>query len=274
MKNIVLKPIPGEPALLIAGDDRRILCIADLHLGVEDSFREKGINITPQSTRLADAILNIALNFNATELFILGDLKHNIPFSTLLEAVHVPEFLKELSKKLKITVIPGNHDTGLKKIIPGYIRLEHSTGMVVDFKKTRIGFIHGHTRPSAQVLNTDILLVAHTHPAVRLVDQLYKKFTEPAWITTKLNPKNLKNLLKGREFTYDRETTKVIIIPAFNPLITGSPVNVNKVNPFLGPVLKPQFIDVENAEIHLLDGMYLGKLRELPKFDELAFNSY
>ncbi|WEU39874.1 MAG: metallophosphoesterase [Candidatus Odinarchaeum yellowstonii] len=267
MKDTILKPVKDEPALLIVGEGRRILCIADLHLGIEDEFREKGINIAPQSSRLAKLILNIAGKVNAAELLILGDLKHNIPFSTLLEAIHIPEFLKELSGRLKITVIPGNHDTGLKKMLPSYIRLERSTGLVVDFKNTRIGFVHGHSKPAAQVLNSDILVVAHTHPAVRLVDKLYKRFTEPVWIITQFISKNLKNLINDKNFVYERETTKLIIIPAFNPLITGSPVNVNKRRPLLGPVLQSQFIDMENAEIHLLDGTYLGKLSELPKFD-------
>ncbi len=271
MKNIILKPVHNIPALLIDGGARRILCIADLHLGIESIFRERGINITPQSSRLAELILSTALKVKATELFILGDLKHNIPFNTLLEAVHVPEFLKALSKKLKITVIPGNHDTGLKRILPVNIRLEHSTGIVADFKNSVIGFVHGHSKPNAKILNTDILVIAHTHPAIRLEDQLYKMFTEPVWITTTLLSTNLKNLLGEKDFIYDRETTKVIILPAFNPLITGSPVNLNKRNPFLGPVLKPQFIDVDNAEIHLLDGTYLGKLGELPKFDDTLF---
>ncbi|MEM2108972.1 MAG: metallophosphoesterase [Candidatus Odinarchaeota archaeon] len=272
MKNLILKPIPGRPALLLAGKERRLLCIADLHLGIETTFIERGINVTPQSEWLAENILSIAEKVNATELLIVGDLKHNIPINTVLEAIHIPEFLNALASNLKVTVIPGNHDTGLKKIIPGNIHLERSTGMIVNLEGVKVGFVHGHSKPCAQIFNTDILITAHTHPAIRLIDRLYKTFIEPVWVTTKLITANLKNLVDDLLLQDNIVNTKTIIMPAFNPLITGSPVNTGKNNPFLGPLQKPQFIDVKNAEIHMLDGTYLGTLKDLPEFNDFKFN--
>ncbi len=53
-------------------------------------------------------------------------------------------------------------------------------------------------------------------------------------------------------------------MPAFNRLLGGVPVNVKKMsNELLGPLLKNNFIDMNNAEIYLLDGTYLGKLKNL-----------
>jgi metallophosphoesterase superfamily enzyme len=61
-----------------------------------------------------------------------------------------------------------------------------------------------------------------------------------------------------------KETGKlgVIIMPAFNLLLGGTPVNVKKTSDeLLGPLLRNNFVDMENAELYLLDGTFLGKLK-------------
>jgi metallophosphoesterase superfamily enzyme len=57
---------------------------------------------------------------------------------------------------------------------------------------------------------------------------------------------------------------KVVIMPAFNNLLGGTPVNVKKASDeLLGPLLKNKIIDMRNAEMYLLDGTYLGKLKDV-----------
>jgi hypothetical protein len=57
---------------------------------------------------------------------------------------------------------------------------------------------------------------------------------------------------------------KVIIMPAFNDLLGGVPVNEKRPSDeLLGPLLKNEFIDMEKSELYLLDGTFLGKLKNL-----------
>ena len=55
---------------------------------------------------------------------------------------------------------------------------------------------------------------------------------------------------------------KFIVIPAFNRMLGGSPVNVEKED-LLGPLLNSKLTDIDNAQIYLLDGVNLGKRSDL-----------
>jgi len=54
-------------------------------------------------------------------------------------------------------------------------------------------------------------------------------------------------------------------MPAFNDLLGGIPFNVKSKNELLGPVVRSDGVLLEKAEIFLLDGTYLGTLKELEK---------
>ena len=57
---------------------------------------------------------------------------------------------------------------------------------------------------------------------------------------------------------------EIIIMPAFNNLLGGTPINVKITkDELLGPLLKNDFINMKMAEIYLLDGTYLGKLKNI-----------
>jgi len=54
----------------------------------------------------------------------------------------------------------------------------------------------------------------------------------------------------------------LIIIPAFNDLIGGASLNRLKKR-LMGPVLNSGTINVADAEVHLIDGTYLGTAKQL-----------
>lgn len=95
MARFSIKPILGEAVLQINVADKRIICIADLHLGIESVFIEKGLNLTTQSNKLLANLLSIIKGNRFDELIILGDLKHNIPLNTIQEYVEIPKFMSE-----------------------------------------------------------------------------------------------------------------------------------------------------------------------------------
>jgi len=230
-------PIAGE-AVLIAEGEHRVMVVADLHLGIEYELWLGGANLPSQTGRLLDRILGVIEAHDPERLVVLGDLKHNVPRTSWQERVEVPEFISKLSKVVKVVLVPGNHDTGLRDLAPGAEVCEPE-GVVID----GVGYFHGHTFPSQEVLSSGILITAHLHPSVRLVDPLGASRSERVWARS--SPRG-----------YESE---IIIMPAFNPLCGSLPLN--EMDEKKGPLMK--LVDLNRSKIYLLDGTYLGRLEEI-----------
>jgi len=58
-------------------------------------------------------------------------------------------------------------------------------------------------------------------------------------------------------------------MPSFNDFLGGRPLNRKrrmedtKTERIIGPILRSEAVDMENAETYLLDGTYLGTLSQL-----------
>ncbi len=240
-------PVVGEPALIVEGSVK-IMVVADIHLGIEHELWLGGASVPSQTGRLLDRLKRIIESQSPERLIVLGDLKHNVPRTSWQERIEVPRFLEELSAKIKVTVVPGNHDTSLKELAPG-IEICAPDGLLLD----GVGYFHGHTRPSREVLSAKSLLAAHLHPSVRLTDYLGASRNERVWVRT--------STLKR----YRETKREILVLPAFNPLCGSLPLNENT-DKERGPLLK--IIDLEMARIYLLDGTYLGRLKEIKKVRE------
>lgn len=225
----------GRRALLLEG---RALLVADLHIGVEYELEKKGIRIPSQWKDMAEEILSIKKESGADVLIINGDLKHSIP-SEKWEFRDLRYFFREISDAFdEIHFVKGNHDGGIQYQLPSWVYMHPGTGFVF----SDAGIFHGHAWPSEELMNSEVLIMAHMHPALRFTDSIGNSQTEPCWI---------KGRYAGKE---------LIVMPAMNRFYGGAPVNDRK---FLGPVLKSADFDAENAEIYLLDGTYMGKIGEI-----------
>ena len=64
---------------------------------------------------------------------------------------------------------------------------------------------------------------------------------------------------------------EIFIMPSFNDFLGGRPVNETRPRKeigseaLIGPVLRSEAVDVDNAELYLLDGTFLGTLNQLRK---------
>ena len=65
-------------------------------------------------------------------------------------------------------IIPGNHDSNLADMVPLGVRVRSSSGYVLD----GVGYFHGHTWPDEKIMQADLVVAGHLHPAVRLRDPL------------------------------------------------------------------------------------------------------
>ena len=246
MDLLKIQPVPNEPILFL--EERKIMVVADLHIGIESQLRQQGLNTASQTEKMVNRLLSICKKYKPEEIILLGDIKHNIPTSTIQERKDVRAFLSKIQGLAKIHIIPGNHDGFIHKITPGGINIYPSEGLVLE----NIGFIHGHRWPSADVMKCEQIITAHTHPTVMLTDRLEYRSFEPCWLKGEF----IQNKLL--EKYPESKNPEVLVVPAFNPLCGGIAINREGLT---GPIGK--IIDVENAFVYLLDGTTLGVVKNI-----------
>jgi len=229
-----------------------ILVIGDLHIGYEIELFQSGISIPSQTYKMLERIKKLITEMNVNKILFLGDVKHNIPFPSFQERKELFEFFNELKQiGIEIIIVKGNHDGDIEKYVPSEIKIAGGDGI----KIKNFGFAHGHAWIKKELLNCKYLFLAHEHPAIEFKDKLGYKAIEPCWIIT--NP--LKEKFEEK-FQEKCKIKKVIILPAFNHLIGGMSFNKLEFKP-LG--VNTNFLDLKNAEIYLVNGVYLGKLKNL-----------
>ncbi len=254
-------PIYGTSALVVSIGRERTLVVADLHLGLEGELASKGISLPSQIPKVKERLLKLIERRKPDRLIFLGDVKHNVPIASWQEWRELPGFFEELKKLVYVEVIRGNHDGGLDGMIPKDVIIHGAKGIVLG-KRRRIGLMHGHTWPSPELLNTKLLVAAHNHPAVEFRDEIGGRTIEPIWLRAKLDaskfPKKVKGQIKG-------ELPELLVMPAFNELVGGAAVNRRIPKELIGPMFKAGAVKLEKAEAYLLDGTFLGEVRDLRK---------
>ncbi|MBE6524260.1 MAG: metallophosphoesterase [Thermoplasmata archaeon] len=237
-----LQPAYGIPAL--KADNIMIIC--DLHIGVESHLRSKGFHLTSHTSDMHQAILDAADDF-IDRLIVIGDVKDSVPGSTKQEYAEIPDFFESLFERFDtIDVVRGNHDTMIEEFLPPRVRIRPATGIRIN----EIGMAHGHTWPSPEVMDCETLILGHNHPAVMFRDGVGRQMTEPCWFRG--------SFCKESDDRYPVLPKKFIVIPAFNRMLGGSPVNVEG-EELLGPILNSDMLDLDNANLYLLDGVNIGK---------------
>jgi len=246
----VFTPVYGERALLIGG----ALVVADLHIGIEHELRGRGAAVPSQARVMGRALGKLLERTGADELIVLGDVKHSVPSTSLLEHSEIPRLFSSLRALAEITLVKGNHDTGLKALLPGFRLHEHVE---------REGFLlaHGHAWIKKSSLHAHTIVLAHAHPAVLFVDDYGRRSTEPVWVRGRFTEKLLERYKASH-------LPEFVVMPAFNPLISGSPVNRALDRGLLGPFHTSGAIDPGSATVYLLDGTELGAISALKGAEE------
>jgi putative SbcD/Mre11-related phosphoesterase len=242
----ILQPLIDEPALLLK--EKKLLIIADLHIGIESELRQNGLQVPSQTKIMEGRLISMITKNQVNTIILLGDIKHTIPLSTHQERIDVKNFLNTLQSYCMVHILPGNHDGNIDRLLTPNIQLHPSDGFVFE----GIGFTHGHRTPSNEILQCDQVIIGHSHPTVMLTDRLGYRTFEQCW----LRGPPLFEVLKEK---YPHSpTSQILLMPAFNPLCGGTAVNQDAL---LGPFRS--LIDVDNAELYLLDGSLLGKVKDL-----------
>ena len=267
-----ITPILEEPALTVRNTETALV-IADIHLGIEWDLYRSGINLPSRMKDRLARVMGYIQTCSPDRIVLLGDVKHNVPQISCQEKDEIPHFLETLAEYAHVDIFPGNHDGGIEFLFSGQkdIKVHSVRGEVID----GTGYFHGHTWPSPELLAASHVITAHNHPTVRFTDTFGYSIVEPAWIRTRFNVETMKARFGNLDFETERDWAdpEVFIMPAFNELCGGVPFNESTQEDLLGPVFSSGGIELENAEVYLLDGTRLGLLRNIRKLQHTRVRS-
>jgi putative SbcD/Mre11-related phosphoesterase len=277
----MLKLLLPSPAALIKTGNTKTVVIADPHLGWEMALRDKGIHVPSQTPKILQKLVAVLSKYKPDRLLILGDVKYTVVATEPGEWHDIPEFFLELKKYVRdIGVVRGNHDANLEPLLPESIKLLPATGTTVG----DVGLFHGHKWPSPTLLKCKTLFMGHLHPVVVFRDPAGFKITRQVWVKAKCDTTQLSKTLLQKQrikiegtpeetvkkhYNFKPRTTQMFIMPSFNDFLGGRPINETKPRKkgqtptMIGPVLRSDAVDLNNSEIYLLDGTYLGTLTQL-----------
>jgi len=234
--------IESEPALILEGE-KKSLVISDLHIGFEHKFSSNRIT-NKKNSSVNDIIFNVKKiigNENPDSLILLGDLKSSIQTITKSEWNDVPYFFEEIKNSLEIILIPGNHDANIERLIPSYVTVSSSKGMIIEDAL----LTHGHTMPSKNYSNVNNIIMGHVHPVYFDKNSLLNG--ERIWISIKTT--------KSKIFSSSTGEINITIVPSFNPYFYATEKRLYKKS--ISPIIE-KIKDISMARIVTLDGTIIG----------------
>ncbi len=151
--------------------ERRMLVVADVHVGKDAHFRRHGIPVG-DITRSDLSILSDLADWLAPEsCTILGDLFHTRDESAWQQF----EAFASDHPDLEFNLVPGNHDAGFRADGGGNVHLQPAEWVVGPFL-----FSH---HPLAEGSGTTLYPVyGHVHPAVLLKGRAHSRLRLPAFV--------------------------------------------------------------------------------------------
>jgi hypothetical protein len=276
-----IKPIQPYPALILQNKHDRALVVADLHLGWERLLSKRGIHVPPQTPKIKDTLLRLIEESKPTQVTFLGDIKDAIAKVEMEEWRDIPEFFEDIQKIVpNLQVVLGNHDGNLEPLLPENVKIFPPTG--VSFGD--VGLFHGHAWPTPQLLECRSLISGHVHPIVLIRDPMGFRMTKQVLVKAPCNgmqlAKSLLNHLGAKkngntistvlkeQYKVKVKVSQLFIMPSFNQFLGGRPINEKKREKkkreaFIGPILRSGCVNMDEAELYLLDGTFMGTVGQL-----------
>jgi putative SbcD/Mre11-related phosphoesterase len=276
-----IKTIQPYPALILQNKQDRALVVADLHLGWERLLSKRGVHVPPQTPKIKNALLRLIKESKPTQVTFLGDIKDAIAKVEMEEWRDIPEFFEDIQKRVPhLQVVLGNHDGNLEPLLPENVKINPSTG--VSFGD--VGLFHGHAWPAPELLQCRSLISGHVHPTVLIRDPMGFRMTKQVLVKAPCNGTQLaKSLLKHlgakktgnnisavleEQYKVKVKVSQLFIMPSFNQFLGGRPINEKrrekkKRETYIGPILRSGCVNMDEAEIYLLDGTFMGTVGQL-----------
>lgn len=240
----------GSAALLLHNKEQRHLALGDLHLGLERKLHYKGVHLYGVAERMARQVRELASENRTDSVVLLGDIKESIMYPDSAERQGIDEFFSLLDG-LRIRIAVGNHDGHLDKLIKVPIEDEIILGDVA--------LLHGHMWPSDEAMTKDYMIVAHNHIAVSFKDEKGTFYNQKAWLVASVDAEGA-----SKRYKSVNSSIKLVVMPAFNDLITGRAVNEVE-GTHINPLFRNRIFDYANATVYSMDGSVLGTPSSLSK---------
>ncbi len=250
MERYEVRFLYGNAALLLHDKEQRHLVLGDLHLGLEKKLYDKGVHLYGAAEHMARQVVALAKENKTDNVILLGDIKESIMYPDSTERQGIDEFFSLLDG-LKIRIAVGNHDGHLGELIGVPIADEIILGNVT--------LLHGHMWPSDDAMTKDYIIVAHNHVAVSFKDEKGAFYNQKAWLVASVD-------IEGASARYKsiNNSIKLVVMPAFNDLITGKAVNEVE-ETHINPLFRNKIFDYANATVYSMDGSVLGTPSSLSK---------
>jgi putative SbcD/Mre11-related phosphoesterase len=218
-------------------DERNgIVAIADLHIGIEGSALDDGVEF-PRSQRedIIEKLEEIITRYSPEHLVIVGDFKHNFDRNLDQEWREVRLILELVMARVRrISIVRGNHDNYLPGILPS------DMGLPLKLELGNLCFVHGHENTP---INSECITVqGHEHPSILFKDSIGAAIRLPVFLYH-----------SGR---------KILILPAMSPLTPGIDILSRKFfSPGLSGLEASEFDGYAVSEIGLIGLGKIGGLR-------------
>jgi putative SbcD/Mre11-related phosphoesterase len=188
--------------LLLEEVGRRYVAISDLHIGLEAELGQKGITVQSSLVReMLEGILSLLEAEKAEGLILLGDVKNTVGAISKQEWDDIPEFFTRLSSKADVYLVPGNHDSNIRHLVPDSVNVISSRGMVIGDTL----FVHGHSMPSDTRAHVRRLVMGHLHPVFLKKGSVISG--KRVWVYLQVK----KEVLFAEEGLLD-----IVVVPSFN----------------------------------------------------------
>ena len=274
-----IQPVTPYPAILLQENSDRALVVSDLHLGWERLLSQRGVHVPSQTPKIKNMLLKLINETKPTQLILLGDIKDAITKVSMEEWKDIPEFFEDIQEKVSETqVILGNHDGNLEPLLPEAVKIVPASGT----RFGDVGLFHGHAWPAPELLECRSLVTGHVHPTVAIRDPMGLRITRQVFVKAPCNSEQLaKSLLNYLGTKIDADVSGVLneqhkvqlrveqlfILPSFNQFLGGRPINERRVkkraDAYIGPILRSGCVNIDDAEVYLLDGTFLGTVKQL-----------
>lgn len=234
--------VPSKPALILEGKKKNLV-ITDIHIGFENSMASNQIFIGKNST-INESIQELSQIIDLEKpdsVILLGDIKSSIKNISRNEWDEVPLFFKKISEKCDVTLIPGNHDANIQRLVPDNISMISSTGMVEE----NVLLTHGHTMPSENFSHVDKIIMGHVHPVFFQEDSIMNG--QRVWVSIKTEKENI--------FPNKTGEIEITIVPSFNKYFYATHRKQYKKS--ISPIIN-KIKEISKAKIITLDGTIIG----------------
>ena len=244
-----VRPLHPHAALLLE-DDRRYVAVSDLHIGLEAELALKGVTV--RQTLVPDMLaelFGLIESEHADGVVLLGDVKHTVGSISKQEWEDIPSFLKQLSARADVYLVPGNHDSNIRHLVPESVNVASAKGMaLVDTL-----LVHGHAMPSDVRSGVRRIVMGHVHPV--FVKKGSVVSGQRVWVSMQARKEAL--------FSSEAGLVDVVVVPSFNPYLhaAGEKWRHRSISPIITRVVQA---GVEKCIVATLDGSVVGDAAVLP----------